>query len=114
MIATEDIGAEVAKRLTSEWTGRRFIELGSTVSADDLAAELGEVLGREVKAQAVPREAWAAALEHMGLPKGSTWAYEEMIEGVNSGWIAFGVEGTEHVEGTNSARQVFAAAKQAA
>ena len=114
MIATEDIGAEVAKLLTTDWTGQRFIELGSMVSSDELAAQLGEVLGREVKAQAVPREAWAGALEHMGLPNGSTWGYEEMIEGVNSGWIGFGVEGTEHVEGTTSAKEVFAAAKQTA
>ena len=112
MIATEDIGAEVAKLLTTEWTGQRFIELGSMVSSDELAAQLGEVLGREVEALAIPREAWAATLEHMGMPKGGTWGYEEMIEGVNSGWIGFGVEGTEHVEGTTSAKQVFAAAKQ--
>jgi uncharacterized protein YbjT (DUF2867 family) len=109
MIATEDIGAQVAKLLTSEWAGRRVIELGSMLSSDELAAELGEVLGREVKAQAVPREAWGAALEGMGLPKGSTWGYEEMIEGVNSGWIGFGVEGTERVEGKTRAREVFAA-----
>src|SRR5579875_697278 len=113
MIATEDIGAEVAKLLTTEWSGKRYIELGSMLSADDLAAELGEVLGREVKAQAVPREAWAGVLEGMGMPKGSTWAYEEMIEGVNSGWIGFGVQGTERVEGTTSAKQVFAAAREA-
>jgi len=113
MVATEDIGAEVAKLLTSEWTGKRFIELGSLVSSDELAAELGVVLGRDVKAQAIPREAWAGALEHMGLPKGGTWAYEEMIEGVNSGWIGIGVENTEHVAGRTSAREVFAAAKAA-
>ena len=61
MVATEDIGAEVAKLLTSEWTGKRVIELGSMVSSDELAAELGVVLGRDVKAQAIPREGWAAA-----------------------------------------------------
>jgi len=113
MIATEDIGAEVAKLLTSEWNGKRIIELGSMVSADELASELGEVLHREVKAQAIPREAWAGALEHMGLPKGGTWAYEEMIDGVNSGWIGFGIEGTQRVEGQTSAKQVFAAASRA-
>lgn len=113
MIATEDIGAEVARLLTSEWTGKRVIELGSMVSSDDLAAAIGEVLGREVKAQAVPQEAWAGAMEGMGVPKGRTWAYEEMIEGVNSGWIDFGVEGTERVDGTTSARQVFGAANAA-
>lgn len=111
MIATVDIGEEVAKLLTTEWTGRRVVELGSPVSPDEVAESLGTVLGREVKAQVVPREAWGAALEGMGLPKGSTWGYEEMLEGVNSGWITFGVEGTERVEGKTPAREVFAAAK---
>ena len=110
MVATADIGVEIAKLLTSEWNGKRFIELGSMVSSDELAAELGIVLGRDVKAQAIPREAWAGALEQMGLPKGGTWAYEEMIEGVNSGWIGFRVENTEHVAGRTNAREVFAAA----
>ncbi len=114
MIATEDIGAEVAKLLTSDWTGKRFIELGSMVSPDEVATQLGQVLGREVKAQSIPREAWASTIEHMGVPKGQTWAFEEMNESINSGWISFGVEGTEPVEGTTPARQVFAAAKQAA
>lgn len=111
MIATVDIGNEVAHLLTSEWSGHRVIELGSPVSPDQLAAELGEVLGREVKAQAIPREAWTATLEQMGYLKGGTWAFEEMIDGVNSGWIDFGVQGAEHVPGKTSAQQVFAAAK---
>jgi uncharacterized protein YbjT (DUF2867 family) len=111
-IATADIGAMVAELLTTEWSGRRVIELGTPVSPDEIASDLGKVLGREVKAQAVPKEAWAGALEHMGLPKGSTWAYEEMIESVNSGWIDSGVEGTEKRPGTTSAKDVFAKAKQ--
>ncbi len=113
MIATQDIGAEVAKLLTTNWTGKRVIELGSLLSPDDLASQLGEVLGREVKAQVVPRAAWAEALQHMGLPKGETWGYEEMIEGVNSGLIAFGEKNTERVEGTTSAKEVFSAARSA-
>ncbi len=112
MIATADIGAEVAKLLTADWTGKRYIELGSMVSSDQLADELGKALGREVKAQAVPREAWASTLEHMGLPKGQTWGIEEMNEGINSGWIGFGVEGTEPVESSTPAQQVFTAANQ--
>ncbi len=112
MIATVDIGAEVATLLTSTWTGKRFIELGSMVSPDEVAAQLGQVLGRDVKAQAIPREAWGPTLEHMGVPNGQTWGFEEMNEAVNSGWISFGIEGTERVEGTRSARDVFAAAAQ--
>jgi uncharacterized protein YbjT (DUF2867 family) len=71
MIATEDIGAEIASLLTTGWTGKRIIELGSMVSADDLAAALGQALGRDVKAQAIPRQAWAGALEQMGIPRGA-------------------------------------------
>ena len=56
MIATEDIGAEVARLLSGTWTGKQIIELGSMVSSDQLASELGAVLDRDVKAQAIPRE----------------------------------------------------------
>jgi uncharacterized protein YbjT (DUF2867 family) len=113
MIATDDIGAEVAKLLTTNWTGKRVIELGSMLSSDDLATALGNVLHRDVNAQAIPREAWATALQHMGLPAGHTWAYEEMIEAVNSGWITFGLPNTESVQGTTTAQEVFAAASKA-
>ena len=113
-VATKDLGLEVAKLLTTEWTGKRIIELGTMVSPDELAAQLSEVLGRQVKAQAAPRETWSGALQHMGFSAESTWAYEEMIEGVNSGWIHFGVEGTERVEGRTTAKDVFATAAAAA
>lgn len=115
MTATEDIGAEAARLLTGEtWTGKRVIELGSMVSPDELASQLGVVLGRDVKAQVLPREAWAPTLEQMGFPGGQTWAFEEIYDGVNSHWIGFGTEGAERVEGATSARDVFAAAQKAA
>ncbi len=115
MVATNDIGAEVATLLAGPaWSGQRVVELGSMVSADQVAAQLGEVLNRDVKAFAVPRAGWAEAFEQFGVPKGSTGAAEEMYEAVNAGWMALGVEGTEHVAGTMSARDVFATAQQAA
>ena len=56
MVAANDIGAEVATLLTGPaWRGR-IVELGSMVSADEVAAQLGEVLQRDVKAFAVPRQ----------------------------------------------------------
>jgi len=112
-VATEDIGAEVSKLLTTGWSGRRIIELGSMVSPEEIVHQLGEVLGKEVTVQAVPRDAWAATLEGMGIPPGGTWAFEEMADSVNSGWIGFGVEGTERVEGTVTAKQFFVAAQKA-
>jgi uncharacterized protein YbjT (DUF2867 family) len=114
MVATNDIGAEVATLLTgSAWSGQRVVELGSMVSADEVAAQLGEVLDLGVKAFAVPRAGWAEAFEQFGIPKGRTGPAEDMFEAVNAGWMDLGVEGTEHVAGTTSARDVFAAARKA-
>jgi uncharacterized protein YbjT (DUF2867 family) len=115
MVATNDIGAEVATLLTGPpWSGQRVIELGSMVSADEVAAQLGEVLKLNVKAFAVPRSGWPAAFEQFGIPKGQTGPAEAMFEAVNSGWMDLGVEGAEHVAGTTSPRDVFAAAQKAA
>ena len=115
MVATNDIGAEVAALLIGpEWSGLRVVELGSMVSADDVAAQLGEVMQRHVKAFAVPRAGWPAAFEQLGIPKGQTRAAEAMFEAVNAGWMDLGIEGTEHVAGSTSARDVFAAARKAA
>lgn len=115
MVATNDIGAQVATLLTGPaWSGRRVIELGSMVSADEVAAQLGEVLNLDVKAFAVPRAGWAETFEQFGVPKGHTGPAEEMYEAVNAGWMVLGSEGTEHVAGTTSARDVFAAAQKAA
>ena len=110
-IATADIGALVVELLTAEWSGRRVIELGRPVSPDEIAEAIGEVLGREVKAKVIPRDAWAETMEQSGLPRGSTGAYEQMMDGVNSGWIDLGVEGTEKLPGTTTAKEVYAQAK---
>ncbi len=115
MVATSDIGAAVASLLTGPaWSGRRVVELGSMVSADNVAAQLGQVLDLDVKAFAVPRAGWAEAFEQLGIPKGRTGAAEEMFEAVNAGWMDLGAEDTEHVAGTTSARDVFEAAQNAA
>ena len=114
MVATNDIGTEVATLLTGPaWSGQRVVELGSMVTADEVAEQLGEVLILDVKAFAVPRAGWAEAFEQFGIPKGHTGPAEEMFEAVNAGWMDLGVEGTEHVAGTTSARDVFAAAQKA-
>ena len=115
MVATNDIGAEVATLLTGPaWSGRRVVELGSMVSADEVAEQLGDVLKLDVKAFAVPRAGWAEAFEQFGVPKGHTGPAEEMFEAVNAGWMDLGAEDTEHVPGTTSARDVFEAAQNAA
>ena len=115
MVATNDIGAEVATLLTGPaWSGRRVVELGSMISPDEVAEQLGEVLNLDVKAIAVPRAGWAAAFEQFGVPKGRTGPAEEMFEAVNAGWMDLGADDTEHVAGMTSARDVFEAAQNAA
>jgi uncharacterized protein YbjT (DUF2867 family) len=115
MVATNDIGAEIATLLSGPaWSGHRIIELGSMVSADELAAQLGEVMKLNVKAVAVPRAGWPDAFEQFGIPKSHSGPVETMYEAVNAGGMDLGVEGTEHVPGTTSARDVFAAAQKAA
>ncbi len=114
MVATNDIGAEAAKLLTGPaWSGHRVIELGSMVSPDEVAAQLGEAMQRDVKAFAIPRAEWPAAFEQFGVPKGRTGAAEAMFEAVNAGWMDLGLEGAEHVPGATSPREVFAAAVKA-
>lgn len=113
MVATEDIGKEVARLLVGGWSGRKIVELGSRITPDDLARAMGEVLGRPVKARPIPREQWTARLEAMGLPKDKTGPWEEMQDGFNSGWIDFGVPGTEPVAGTTTPAEVFAQARKA-
>lgn len=113
MVATEDIGKEIARLLVGGWSGRKIVELGSRYTPDDLARAMGEVLGRPVQARPIPREQWTARLEAMNLPKDKTAPWEEMQDGFNSGWIDFGVPGTKSVAGTTTPAEVFAQARKA-
>ncbi len=111
MVATDDIGNEIARLLVAGWSGKKIIELGSPASPDDLARALSEVLGRTVQAQSIPREQWTASLQAQGMPPGGIAPFEEMEDGFNSGWIAFGMPGTEQIAATVTPAQVFAKAK---
>lgn len=111
MVATADIGQEIARLLISGWNGKKIVEIGSPISPDDLAHAMSEVLNQSVQAQAVPRVEWAASLERQGFPPGATGLFEEMMDGFNSNWIAFGTPGAESVAGTVTPAQVFAQAR---
>lgn len=114
MVAADDIGAEIATLLSGPaWSGHRIIELGSMVSADEIAAQLGEVMKHDVNAVAVPRAGWPGTFEQFGIPKGQSGPAEAMYDAVNAGGMDLGAEGTEHVPGATSARDVFAAAQKA-
>ena len=107
MIATEDIGNEIADVLVSGWSGKKIVELGSPISSDDLARAISEVLGQPVRARSIPRDQWNATLEAQGMPPGFIGPFTEMEDGVISGWIDFGVPGTVPVAGKITPAQFF-------
>ena len=107
MTATTDIGAEAAKLLTTEWTGKRIVEIGTEHSPDEIAAAMTEAFEQPIAAQAVPRERWSGTLQQFGFPADSTWAFEEMVDALNSGHIQNKVPGTESVPGTVTPAQFF-------
>jgi hypothetical protein len=102
MVATVDIGREVARLLVGGWQGKRIVEIGSRISPDDLARAMSEVCGRPVQARAIPRERWTASLEAQGFPPRAISPREGMVDGFNSGWIDFGVPGAEPAAGTTT------------
>src|SRR5277367_1782834 len=101
-VATADIGKAGADVLRQEWTGPRYIEVAGPeqYSPNDIARALSNALGRRTEAVAVPRERWTEFFISQGMPEGRTESRAEMVDGFNSGWIHFGVPGTEHVIGT--------------
>lgn len=112
MVATQDVGTEIARLLAAEpWEGRRIVEAGSRRTPNEVAAAMAKALGREVVAKPIPREYWDATISAMGVPpeKAGNWA--EMQDGFNSGWIDFGRPGTEAVAGTTTPALLFAEAR---
>jgi uncharacterized protein YbjT (DUF2867 family) len=99
MVATADIGRVGAELLQQEWTGRKIVELEGPgrVSPNDIAATFGKLLGRPVRAEAVPHESWASIFASQGI------AYAEprvqMPDGFNQGWICFASEESKILKG---------------
>jgi uncharacterized protein YbjT (DUF2867 family) len=110
LVASADIGKAGADVLPQEWTGTRYIEVAGPeqYSPDDIARAFSSALGRPIEAVAVPREKWTEFFLGQGMPEGRTEARAEMVDGFNSGWIHFGVPGTEHITGTTSLTSVIA------
>ncbi len=109
LVATADIGKAGAETLTQNWTGIRHIEVAGPegYSPLDIADAFAEAAGRPVEAIAVPRAEWETLWVSQGMPEGRTAPRAEMVDAFNSGWIHFGVPGTEHVDGATPLREVI-------
>ena len=111
MVATADVGAEVARLLIEGWQSRKIVEIGSYCTPVGLAQAMAEALNRPVEARAIPRERWHTVLGQMGLPSEKAVNWEEMQDGFNSGWIDFGQPGAQAVAATTTPAQFFVQAR---
>jgi NAD(P)H dehydrogenase (quinone) len=102
LVATEDIGRAGAQTLLEDWTGHRRIEVGGPrrYSPNDIAAAFSAALGKPVEGVVVPRDTWKAMFVAQGTAENRTAPRIEMLDAFNSGWIDFGVPGTEKFTGT--------------
>jgi NAD(P)H dehydrogenase (quinone) len=89
MVATADIGRVAAELLQEAWSGRRVVELEGPgrITPNQIAATFAHLLGRTVKAEAVPRDTWEALFRTQGMT--NPLPRIRMLDGFNEGWIEF-------------------------
>lgn len=68
-IAPEDIGEASAKLMRESWTGLRIINLfgPKEISCADMAKDVSEILGKEIKPEIVPKDKWKDMLSEGGM-----------------------------------------------
>ena len=100
-----------AETLTLQsWTGIRHIEVAGPedYSPLDIADAFADAVGRPIEAIAVPGVEWETLWVSQGMPEGRTAPRAGDGRWIRiSGWIHFGVPGTEHVDGATPLREVI-------
>lgn len=89
MIATADVGRVATELLQENWAGNRIVELQAStrISPIDAADTFSKILGRPVRAQAVPRNEWEVLFRSQGMRH--PMHRIRMLDGFNEGWIRF-------------------------
>jgi uncharacterized protein YbjT (DUF2867 family) len=107
MVATADIGALAAQLLQDTWEGKRIVELEGPrrVSPNDIAAAFSAVLGRAVRAEALPRDKWGAMFRTQGMSDPTPRI--QMLDGFNEGWIEFEDGGARSLKGATTLQTVI-------
>jgi uncharacterized protein YbjT (DUF2867 family) len=111
-VAAEDVGVAAADLLTraSSFASLRVfnVEGRRRSSALDVAAQLSEVAGRDVTAQALPRAEWVPSLERAGLGASYAQLVAELYEAHNAGRIDVQEGVGETLHGATELRHVLA------
>jgi len=113
MVATADVGRVAADLLQQDWQGRRVVELEGPqrVTPNEIAAGFAKILGRPVRAEAVPRETWASLFLAQGMK--DPMPRIQMLDGFNEGWIEFEGNASERLKGQVPLETVLRAVTQA-
>lgn len=90
-VCARDIGEAAARALTAPAEGTRVLELAGLQdwSVEEIAAALGGLLGKPVKAVSAPVEAAEAGLTQAGVPPEMARLYAEMYRGIGAGLVAY-------------------------
>jgi uncharacterized protein YbjT (DUF2867 family) len=109
MVATRDIGELAAESLLSPSPATRVLELSgpNDYSFTDAATAATAILGREVKAVALPIEQVVPTLTQFGFSANVAGLYREMIEAFGKGLATF--EGKERRRGKVALAEVLRA-----
>lgn len=92
MVAAADIGRLAAELLQETWQGPRVVELEGPerVTPDRVADTFARILGRPVRAEAVPHDTWQTLFASQGMA--NPVPRIRMLDGFNEGWIEFETE----------------------
>lgn len=108
-IATGDVGRAAGRALTDPANGTRVVELAGPrdLTPEDVAAALGDILGREVRVLGLPIEAAIPTMTSMGMTEEAGALYAEMIAGLNAGRVDFEGPRTPGWQGVTGPAGVF-------
>ncbi len=89
MIGTRDIGRVAADLLMETSDGQQIVQIeGPTrISPCDIAAGLAQLLHRDVRVEAIPRDTWEPTFRGQGMKNPTPRM--QMLDGFNEGWIEF-------------------------
>jgi uncharacterized protein YbjT (DUF2867 family) len=81
MVAPADVGAAAARRMVARPAGAlTHVEGPDRYTPRDVAAAFSRVLGRDVEAQLIPREAWVATMQSVGFSRASAASFAGMMD----------------------------------
>ena len=91
MIATRDIGRVGAEQLMAGGTGKQIVELAGPeeYTPDEVAAALGQILGKAVSAQHAPLSAVVPTFKSFGFSDEAAKLFEEMYTSFSTGAIGY-------------------------